>query len=175
MIPVYVEAAQALARRIVREGGTDVASRVRHGLQLCLCRPPRPEQIEPLVALYTTEYERYRNDPAAAMSLATDPLGPASAGHGTGRSGCLDHRRQRTLESRFRLDQRLILMDLDLPWKLQLARAQTRRQFLKTSQAGLGAIALGIAHGGQGPRVAGAASRQRARPLGPAAARPTTR
>ncbi len=33
-------------------------------------------------------------------------------------------------------------MDPDLPWKLQLARAQTRRQFLKTSQAGLGAIAL---------------------------------
>src|SRR5271170_7417353 len=33
-------------------------------------------------------------------------------------------------------------MDLDLPWKLQAARAQTRRQFLKTSQAGLGAIAL---------------------------------
>ncbi len=50
--PVYVEAAQALARRIVREGGTNVASRVRHGLRLCLCRPPRPEQVEPLVDLY---------------------------------------------------------------------------------------------------------------------------
>ena len=35
-------------------------------------------------------------------------------------------------------------MDLDLPLKLQQARAQTRRQFLKTSQAGLGAIALGL-------------------------------
>ncbi len=35
-------------------------------------------------------------------------------------------------------------MDLDLPWKLQLARAQTRRQFLKTSQTGLGAIALAM-------------------------------
>jgi Protein of unknown function (DUF1501) len=34
-------------------------------------------------------------------------------------------------------------MDLDLPWKLQMARAQTRRQFLKTSGTGLGAIALG--------------------------------
>ncbi len=52
--PVYVEAAQALARRIVREGGTNVAARVRYGLQLCLCRPPRPEQVEPLVALYTS-------------------------------------------------------------------------------------------------------------------------
>ena len=52
--PVYVEAAQALARRIVRDGGPNVASRVRHGLQLCLARPPRPEQVEPLVALYHT-------------------------------------------------------------------------------------------------------------------------
>jgi len=33
-------------------------------------------------------------------------------------------------------------MHPDLPWKLQLARAETRRQFLKTSQTGLGAIAL---------------------------------
>ena len=48
--PVYVEAAQALARRIVREGGSTPEDRVRFALQLCLCRPPRPEQVEPLVA-----------------------------------------------------------------------------------------------------------------------------
>ena len=78
--PVYVEAAQALARRIVREGGTTSRSRVRYGLQLCLCRPPRPEQVEPLVALYTAEYERYRKDPTAAVALATDPLGPLPPG-----------------------------------------------------------------------------------------------
>jgi hypothetical protein len=41
-------------------------------------------------------------------------------------------------------------MELDLPWKLHLARAQTRRQFLKTSQAGLGAIALGSLMAGRG-------------------------
>ena len=49
--PVYVEAAQALARRIVREGGSDVRARAKYGLQLCLCRPPQPEQVEPLVVL----------------------------------------------------------------------------------------------------------------------------
>ena len=78
--PVYVEAAQALARRIVREGGSDVTSRARLGLRLCLCREPRPEQVEPLVALYTQEHERYRKTPAAALSLATEPLGPLPAG-----------------------------------------------------------------------------------------------
>ena len=51
-----------------------------YGLRLCLCRPPRPEQIEPLVALYATEYERYNKNPAAAAALATDPLGPLPSG-----------------------------------------------------------------------------------------------
>ena len=38
--PVYVEAAQALARRLVREGGPTAESRARHGFRLCLTRPP---------------------------------------------------------------------------------------------------------------------------------------
>jgi mono/diheme cytochrome c family protein len=78
--PVYVEAAQALARRIVREGGANAQSRARYGLQLCLCRPPRPEQLEPLIALYTAEYQRYTRNQPAAVNLATDPLGPLPAG-----------------------------------------------------------------------------------------------
>jgi hypothetical protein len=78
--PVYVEAAQALARRIVREGGPDVASRVRYALTLCQCRPPRPEQVEPLVSLYSAELDRYRKDRDAAVALATQPIGPLSAG-----------------------------------------------------------------------------------------------
>jgi hypothetical protein len=78
--PVYVEAAQALARRIARDGGTTASSRARHGLELCLGRPPRPEQVEPLVALFTREYERYSKDLASATSLATDPIGPLPPG-----------------------------------------------------------------------------------------------
>jgi hypothetical protein len=74
--PVFVEAAQALARRIVREGGQGIASRARYGLELCLCRPARPEQVEPLVALYTAEYQRFRKDQASAIALTAEPLGP---------------------------------------------------------------------------------------------------
>jgi len=74
--PVYVEAAQSLARRIIREGGINVTSRVRYGLQLCLCRSPRPEQMEPLIDLYVAEYKRYSKSHAAALALATLPLGP---------------------------------------------------------------------------------------------------
>jgi hypothetical protein len=78
--PVYVEAAQALARRIVRDGGENVEARAGYGLRLCLCRPPRPEQVEPLVGLYATEFQRFRNDRPAALALAADPIGPLPPG-----------------------------------------------------------------------------------------------
>ncbi len=78
--PVYVECAQALARRIVREGGKTDEDRVRFGLRLCLCRPPRTEQIQQVMELFQKEREHYRKDTKAAMALATDPLGPLPAG-----------------------------------------------------------------------------------------------
>jgi mono/diheme cytochrome c family protein len=78
--PVYVEAAQALARRIVHEGGLSLEARVRFALQLCLGRPPRAEELDPLVTLYNAEYERYRKDPQGAVALATEPIGPLPPG-----------------------------------------------------------------------------------------------
>ena len=68
--PVYVEAAGALARRIVREAGPVARARVRFGLHLCLCRNPEPEQIEPLIALFDAEYQRFQSDPQAAANLS---------------------------------------------------------------------------------------------------------
>jgi hypothetical protein len=73
--PVYVEAAQALARRIVREGGTTAEDRARFGLRLCLGRPPRDEQVRQLVELYEAELAHYRQDETAARKLATEPAG----------------------------------------------------------------------------------------------------
>jgi mono/diheme cytochrome c family protein len=78
--PVYVECAQALARRIVKEGGSTAEQRVRFGLRLCLCRPPRPEQVEQVLRLFQTEREHYRKDAKAALALATEPLGPLPGG-----------------------------------------------------------------------------------------------
>src|SRR6185369_4030897 len=74
--PVYVEAAQALGRRLMREGGASVADRVRFGLQLCLARPPKEEQVKALVDLYEKEAAHYREHEADAKKLATEPLGP---------------------------------------------------------------------------------------------------
>lgn len=74
--PVYVEAAQALARRIVREGGSSARERARYGLRLCLCRPPQEQQVQHLLKLFQSELEHYRKDAKAALALATEPLGP---------------------------------------------------------------------------------------------------
>jgi Protein of unknown function (DUF1553) len=78
--PVYVEAAQALARRIMKEGGTSAEERARFGLRLVLARPASAEQVKRVVALFEEEREHYKKDAAAAMALATEPLGPLPAG-----------------------------------------------------------------------------------------------
>lgn len=74
--PVYVEAAQALARRIVREGGTTPEDQARFALQLCLVRPPAEKQVQAVLELYQSELTHYRKHEADAQKLATDPLGP---------------------------------------------------------------------------------------------------
>src|SRR5262249_10926573 len=78
--PVYVEAAQALARRIVREGGSGALARAQYALQICQGRPPRAEQVAGIVSLLADELERYGRDHEAAVSLATVPLGPLPPG-----------------------------------------------------------------------------------------------
>jgi hypothetical protein len=78
--PVYVEAAQALARRVVAEGGESDLDRLRYALRLCLARPPAAEQVSALGALLTAERDRFARDRASAVALATEPLGPLSPG-----------------------------------------------------------------------------------------------
>lgn len=73
--PVYVESAQALARRIVREGGKDTGARVRFGLSLVLSRVPTNEQERALVRLFESERAHYRERAEDARRLASEPLG----------------------------------------------------------------------------------------------------
>ena len=72
----HLPASQALARRLMSEGGQSVADRVRYGLRLCLVRPPKEEQVRTLVELYEKELAQYRDNETDAKKLATEPLGP---------------------------------------------------------------------------------------------------
>ena len=78
--PVYVEAAQALGRRMVKEGGTTTESRVEFGFRLCLTRPPRDIELKRLVELYTKAHAEYAKKAKAAVQMATEPIGPLPAG-----------------------------------------------------------------------------------------------
>jgi hypothetical protein len=78
--PVYVEAAQALARRIVKEGGSTTASRATHGFRLCLTRPPSRAEEKRLIDLYEQAHLKFAGQTKEAQALATEPLGPLPAG-----------------------------------------------------------------------------------------------
>ena len=79
--PVYVEAAQALARRIAAHEGS-TADRVAFGFRLATARTPRPFEQTRLVKLFEVVSARYAEDPEAAMAMAmaTIPLGPVPEG-----------------------------------------------------------------------------------------------
>jgi hypothetical protein len=74
--PVYIEAAQALARKIVAEGGATPADRANFAFRLCLARPPHADEQERLVQLFQRSLTKFESQPDAARRLATEPIGP---------------------------------------------------------------------------------------------------
>ncbi len=78
--PVYVEAAQALARRIAKEGGTTVDSRLSYGLSLVLCRPTQEAQLKTVKGLYEKELARLQKDAQSTKALLGDNKTPLPNG-----------------------------------------------------------------------------------------------
>jgi mono/diheme cytochrome c family protein len=78
--PVYVEAAQALSRRIMLEGGLSPRERCRFALRLCLARPAKLEQVAELEALLLDERRHYQADLPAARVLAAGKDGKVPTG-----------------------------------------------------------------------------------------------
>ncbi len=72
--PVFIEAAQALARKIAALPG-DAKSRVTFAFRTVLARMPKPDEVDRLGRLFESEFTRYINDPAAAEKMATSELG----------------------------------------------------------------------------------------------------
>ncbi len=78
--PVFIECAQALARRILRKGGDNSDARLRFGLQLVLARPATDAQVAALRTLLDGELTKNRQAPDDALTLATKPIGPLPPG-----------------------------------------------------------------------------------------------
>ncbi|MBK8001309.1 MAG: DUF1553 domain-containing protein [Verrucomicrobia bacterium] len=71
--PVYIEAAQALARKMIIAGNPPRESAPR--LPRCASRPPTDDELRGLVKLFPKTLARFQADPAKALDLATKPLG----------------------------------------------------------------------------------------------------
>ncbi|MGH7959763.1 MAG: PSD1 and planctomycete cytochrome C domain-containing protein [Opitutaceae bacterium] len=78
--PVFVECAQALARKMNACGDARIDKQLAAGLRAALLREPWPREIEVIAELYRQRLEVYRRDSAAAEKIATNPLGPPPAG-----------------------------------------------------------------------------------------------
>ena len=78
--PVYVEAAQGLARRTMKDGGATPAEKVAFAVRVCLSRPATDDEVKRLVKLYDESKAGFAKNPAKAAQFATVPLGPLPAG-----------------------------------------------------------------------------------------------
>jgi hypothetical protein len=67
--PTYVEAARAFAEHIVRDGGTDTASRLEFAYRQALSRSVRRDEGKLLESLYQRHLDSYKADTKAAEEL----------------------------------------------------------------------------------------------------------
>ncbi len=78
--PVYVEASQALARRMMAEGGKSIDQIAAYGFRLCLSRPPNAEEVKRIRSLFERARAKFAQEEQAAKDLATVPIGAAPQG-----------------------------------------------------------------------------------------------
>jgi len=77
--PVYIEAAQALARNMFKASDS-YAGRIEYGLKTALCRPVQADEIDVLQKLHERALTIFKSQPEAAKKMATEPLGALPEG-----------------------------------------------------------------------------------------------
>ncbi|MEM9021518.1 MAG: DUF1553 domain-containing protein [Planctomycetota bacterium] len=78
--PVYIEAAQGLARRVIEQARDDFDARIALAFERALARPAREAEVAVLREVYDAALADYRDNPEAATAMATDPRGPLPEG-----------------------------------------------------------------------------------------------
>jgi hypothetical protein len=69
--PVFVEAARAMAQRVLTESGSNPTARLAYAWQLALARQPSIAELSILKQTLDQQLAQYRRDPEAAKQLAT--------------------------------------------------------------------------------------------------------
>src|SRR5579885_327952 len=68
--PVFVEAAQALAKRVLREAGPSPADRATLAFRLCTGRRPKTAELQAILDNYDQQRKHFETNPKAASRLA---------------------------------------------------------------------------------------------------------
>lgn len=97
--PVYVEAAQALARRVTAKTSAPEEA-IREAFRLVLSRLPSDTELRRLLALREELFADYQKDPKKAAEMATIPIGPLPAGTDPRRTRGMDRRDRSPAQSR---------------------------------------------------------------------------
>ncbi len=90
--PVFVETAQALARRILREQAGNVSDRIDYAFRICMGRSPTSPEKDRLIAYFHQQKQIFQDDPQAAAALlpeSVEEADPAEAGAWVGLSTVL--------------------------------------------------------------------------------------
>ena len=78
--PSYVEAARALAERILKEGGSDFSAKMDFSFREVLARPVRVKEAELLSKLHAQQLKHYQENGKAAEELLTVGMRPVADG-----------------------------------------------------------------------------------------------
>ena len=70
----FVEAAQALGLRALKEGGRDDRSRAIYAFRLCTGRAPTGRELKSLLAFWEEQYRQFEENTGAALSVAVPDI-----------------------------------------------------------------------------------------------------
>jgi hypothetical protein len=70
----FTEAAQALALRVIKEGGPDRRSRAEYAFELCTSRKPQTDELQRLLDFWNEQFRYFENHTSAAVKVAAPDL-----------------------------------------------------------------------------------------------------
>jgi hypothetical protein len=70
----FVESAQAMGLRVLKEGGVDNQSRTAYAFELCTGRKPEAKELSQLMNFWQEQYDYFENHSTAALKVAVPDL-----------------------------------------------------------------------------------------------------
>ncbi len=74
-----MEAARALAKRMIEEGGDDLKAQVIYGFRICVTRTPKEKEVERIVALYQQQLNHFTTNATEAGKIVRNHSTKAGA------------------------------------------------------------------------------------------------